>query len=103
MRVIELLHDSERASETGRAVANHVYDRPEAVEEVDLGTGERADARRGAMLSVGNATRIGGKPDEIFDESGRPDFSDAAIVTEDERGRRDLHIGEAALAVLDDD
>ncbi len=102
MQVIELLHDTERASETGQAVAERVRDRSETVTEVDLGTGDRADARRAAMLSVGNATRIGGKPDEIFDENGDPDFSDAAIVTEDERGRRELHVGEDALAALAD-
>jgi hypothetical protein len=100
MRVIELLHDSERASETGRAIVDRVHERPEAVEEIDLGTGERADARREAMLSVGEATRIGGKPDAIFDEAGTPDFADGAIVTEDERGRRELHVGEDALDAL---
>jgi hypothetical protein len=101
MRVLELLWDSERASETGERVAARVRERSEAVETVDLGTGSRPDARREAMLSVGAATRIGSKPDALFDDSGDPDFSDAAIVTEDERGRRDLHVGEAALDALD--
>jgi hypothetical protein len=101
MEVIELLWDSAEASETGERVATRVRERPETVETVDLGTGNRADARREAMLSVGAATRIGSKPAALFDDSGDPDFSDAAIVTEDDRGRRELHVGEAALAALD--
>jgi hypothetical protein len=101
MRVLELLYDSARANETGQRVADRVRERPESVETVDLGTGSREDARREAMLSVGAATRIGSKPESLFDDSGDPDFADAAIVTEDERGRRELHVGEAALGALD--
>jgi hypothetical protein len=101
MRVVELLYDSARASETGERVAEHVRARPEDPATIDLGTGDREDARREAMLSVGAATRIGGKPDALFDEGGDPDFSDGVIVTEDERGRRELHVGEGALAALD--
>jgi hypothetical protein len=100
MRVIELLYDSARASDTGQRVAECVRERPESVDTVDLGTGSRDDARREAMLSVGAATRIGGKPDALFDADGNPDFADAAIVTEDERGRRELHVGESAIEVL---
>ena len=100
MRVLELLYDSARASETGQRVVDRVRERPESVETVDLGTGSREDARREAMLSVGAATRIGSKPEALFDDSGDPDFADAAIVTEDERGRRELHVGEAAIDAL---
>jgi len=101
MRVLELLWDSAQASETGERVAARVRERSESVEVIDLGTESREDARREAMLSVGTATRIGSKPEALFDDSGDPDFSDGAIVTEDERGRRDLHVGEAALDALD--
>ncbi|WP_340101306.1 hypothetical protein [Salinibaculum salinum] len=101
MRVIEFLYDSERASETGERVAEHVRARPESVEIVDLGVGNRADAQREAMLSVGDATRIGTKPDALFDGDGNPDFSDGVVITEDDRGRRELAIGEAALELLD--
>lgn len=100
MRVIEFLYDSERASETGERLAERIDSRPDDVETVDLGSGDRADARREAMLSVGEATRIGTKPDELFDESGDPDFSEGVVITEDERGRRELTIGADALDLL---
>ena len=102
MEVIEFLYDSERASETGERLAERVRSRPENVDVIDLGTGDRADARREAMLSAGDATRIGSKPDAIFDDRGNPDFSDGVVVTEDDRGRRELYAGEAALAALAD-
>lgn len=101
MEVLTLCHDSERATATGRAVAEAVDARPEEPGVVDLGGGDRADARREAMLTVGEATRIGTKPDAVFDEDGNPDFSDGVIVTEDERGRRELHVGVDALEALD--
>ncbi|MEF8786566.1 MAG: hypothetical protein V5A45_11590 [Haloarculaceae archaeon] len=101
MRVIEFLYDSERASETGERLAERVRARQEGIDFVDLGTGSREDAQREAMLSVGDATRIGTKPAALFDDDGNPDFSDGVVVTEDDRGRRELSVGEAALAVLD--
>ncbi len=102
MRVVEFLYDSERADETGQQVAAAVDDRDEHVDVVDLGTAQnRADARRQAMLTVGSATRIGGKPDSLFDEDGNPDFSAGAIVVEEETGRRDLYVGDDALDVLE--
>lgn len=100
MRVIEFLYDSERASETGKQVAERVRERPEEVAITDLGAGDRDDARREAMLSVGDATRIGTKPDTLFDDDGNPDFSDGVVITEDDRGRRELAIGEEALSLL---
>jgi hypothetical protein len=103
MRVVEFLYDSERASETGQRVARLVADRAESVTTVDLGTADdRADARREAMLSVGAATRIGGKPDALFDDDGDPDFSDGAIVTQEETGRRSLLVGADAVEALKD-
>ncbi len=101
MRVIEFLYDSQRASETGERVAERIQARPEIVDTVDLGVGSREDAQREAMLSVGDATRIGTKPDALFDDDGTPDFSDGVVITEDDRGRRELAIGEAALELLD--
>jgi hypothetical protein len=101
MRVVEFLFDSAAATETGRQVARLVDDRLETVETIDIGGAEsRADARREAMLSVGSATRIGGKPDALFDDDGDPDFSAGAVVIEEETGRRDLYVGEEAVDVL---
>lgn len=101
MRVVELCHDSERATATGERVAALVADREEDVSVTDLGSADsRDDAQREAMLTVGEATRIGGKPDAIFDADGNPDFSDGAIVVEESTGRRDLYVGTEAIDVL---
>jgi hypothetical protein len=101
MRVVQFLYDSERAGETGQRVARLVEERPEGVDVTDLGTADdRGDAQRAAMLSVGAATRIGGKPDAIFDEDGNPDFSAGAVVIEQETGRRDLYVGGDAVDAL---
>lgn len=104
MRVVEFLFDSEAATATGRQVSTLVGERPETVETTDLGTATgRDDARREAMLSVGAATRIGSKPDALFDDEGDPDFSAGAIIVEEETGRRDLYVGERAVEILTED
>jgi hypothetical protein len=104
MRVVEFLFDSEAASETGRRVATLVDERSETVETTDLGTAKsRDDARREAMLSVGAATRIGSKPDGLFDDDGAPDFSAGAVIVVEETGRRDLYVGERAVEILTGD
>jgi hypothetical protein len=103
MRVVEFLYDSERADETGQRVAALVDER-ESVSVTDLGRADdRADARRRAMLAVGEATRIGGKPDAIFDDDGNPDFGAGAVITEAADGRRDLYVGSEAVDALTDD
>jgi hypothetical protein len=104
MRVVEFLFDSETASATGRQVSALVDERPETVETTDLGTAKsRDDARREAMLSVGAATRIGSKPDALFDDDGNPDFSMGAVITVEETGRRDLYVGNRAVEALTED
>lgn len=52
------------------------------------------------MLLVGESTRIGSNPEETFDEAGNPDFSMGVLITEQETGRRDLHISEEMLDAL---
>lgn len=82
--------------------------REEAVDVVDAAVEEdspenREDALRDAMLTVKEAVRVGSMPDALFDETGKPDFSDGALVTQAQTGRRRLHVGPDALAVLQED
>lgn len=103
MRVVTFLTDSERATQTGTRLAELVADRPEDIDVIDLGVADDRDAaRREAMLAVGSATRIGTKPEAIFDENGDPDFSDGAVVTVAETGRRTLRTGSDAIEALAD-
>jgi hypothetical protein len=52
------------------------------------------------MLVIGESTRVGSKPEEIFDDAGNPDFSMGVLITEQETGRRDIHIGDEMLEAL---
>lgn len=104
MQVRTYVYNSETATATARAVRDLVRERPESVEILDLGSAENyAEARRDAMLAVGDATGIGSKPDAIFDGEGDPDFSPGVLILDRETGRRELHVGEDALDVLSDE
>jgi Pyruvate/2-oxoacid:ferredoxin oxidoreductase gamma subunit len=101
MEVVAYLYNSDTGSDTVQTVLERLEDRDATVTRIDLTTAqEPADARREAMLMVGTATRVGAKPDAIFDDEGTPDFSPGVLITEEAKGRRDLHVGEEALEVL---
>lgn len=72
----------------------------DGVELVDVADGP--DARREAMLALRESVRIGENPDAIYDDDGTPEFGTGVLVTEDETGRRHLHVGRDALEALDD-
>lgn len=67
---------------------------------VDVAEGD--DARRRAMLTLRESIRIGESPDAIYDDDGTPDFAPGVLVTEDETGRRHLHVGPEAMDALED-
>lgn len=101
MRVLRYIYDSRTADPAVERVLDRLADRDEAVERTDIGTAaDPDDARRDALLAVGDATRIGRKPSGLFDGDGRPDFSAGALIVEAPTGRRDLHVGEAAVEAL---
>lgn len=101
MHVSTYIYDSETADDHVARVLERLEDRDETVEHIDLGAAaDRDSARREAMLAIGQATRVGGKPSGVFDEDGNPDFSAGAMITEESTGRRELHIGPEAVEVL---
>jgi hypothetical protein len=97
MKVLACLYDSDRKGPAVDPILDRLEDRDEAVEYVDVGTD---GSEREAMLLVGETTRIGSKPDDIFDEAGTPDFSPGVLITEQETGRRELHVGADMLDAL---
>jgi hypothetical protein len=104
VRVLRYIYDSATADPAVERVLDRLEAREEAVERVDLATADDpADARREALLAVGEATRIGRKPSGLYAADGTPDFSAGALITEEPTGRRDLHVGREALAALRDD
>lgn len=101
MHVLRYLYNSGTADEHVERALDRLADREEAVEYTDVGAADDPDAaRREAMLAVGQAVRIGGKPSGVFDEDGDPDFSAGAMIVEAETGRRTLHVGRDALEAL---
>lgn len=101
MRVRSYIYDSDTAAPHVESVLEHLDARDEDVDRLDVGTAsDPGNARREAMLTVKGAVRIGSVPSELFDESGSPDFSAGALVTESPTGRRTLHVGSDALDVL---
>lgn len=101
MQVVSYLCNSQTGSDTTAAVRARLDQREEAVEVIDVAAAEDPEAaRRDAMLEVGTATRVGSKPDELFDQNGAPDFSIGVLITEAPTGRRELHLGPEALEVL---
>ena len=106
MRVTAYFYDSETAEPHVEAVLDRIEARGEAntAELYDLAAAEDRDAaRREVMLRVRDAVRIGTNPEGIYDENGDPDFSAGALITEEPTGRRSLHVGQEALAALEDD
>jgi hypothetical protein len=104
MKIISYLYNSEADSEPVEAVLTRLDDRQEAIEMIDIADASNPDdARRDAMLRVGEATRIGSKPDGVFDASGTPDFSRGVLITEADTGRRSLHVGTDAVEALQGD
>lgn len=101
MQVLTYIYDTETADDHVAWVLDRLETRYESVEYIDLGIADdRDDARREAMLAIGQATRVGGKPSGVFDEDGNPDFSSGAVITEEPTGRRKLHIGTEVVQVL---
>lgn len=101
MRAVTYIYDGERAADHVGRVRALLADREEDVECTDVSAAaDREAALRDAMLTVGDAVRVGGKPDGVFDEAGNPDFSAGVLITEAATGRRDLHVGTAALDAL---
>jgi hypothetical protein len=101
MRVLTYIYNSATAPAHVESVLEDLADRPESVEHIDVAAFEdRESGIREAMLELRNAVRIGDNPDEIYDDSGAPDFSVGALITEAPTGRRTLHVGADALEAL---
>jgi hypothetical protein len=95
--VLTFIYNSDRKSAAVDQALAHLEDREEPIEYIDTGTD---GSEREAMLVIGESTRVGSKPDEIFDDSGNPDFSMGVLIAEQETGRRDIHIGDEMLEAL---
>lgn len=101
MRILNYIYNSEKAGSHVECVLEQLKDRSERIEYNDISAADDRDAaHREALLTVGQAVRIGGKPNEIFDEDGVPDFSAGVMITEDATGRRELKSGAEALEAL---
>jgi hypothetical protein len=97
MDVLTFIYNSDRTSAAVDQVLARLEDREESIEYIDTGTD---GSERDAMLVIGESTRVGSKPEEIFDDAGNPDFSMGVLITEQETGRRDIHIGDEMLEAL---
>lgn len=97
MDVLAFIYNSDRTNAAVDQALPRLKDREESIEYIDTGSD---DSEREAMLIVGESTRVGSKPEEIFDDAGNPDFSMGVLITEQETGRRDIHIGDEMLEVL---
>lgn len=100
MRVRAYLYNSGASAAQVRAVLDRLASRDDDPELVDVAEGD--DARRRAMLTLRESIRIGDNPDAIYDDEGTPDFAPGVLVTEDETGRRHLHVGQEAVDALAD-
>jgi hypothetical protein len=97
MEIITFIYNSDRKGSAVDSVLDSLQEWEESSEYINTGTG---GSEREAMLLVGESTRIGSNPEETFDEAGNPDFSMGVLITEQETGRRDLHISEEMLDAL---
>lgn len=97
MKTIAFIYDSGEMGPTVDAVLTWLKDRQEPVNRIDVATDGNV---REAMLLLGESTRIGPKPDAVFDDDGNPDFSDGVLITEQETGRRTVRIGDDMLEVV---
>jgi hypothetical protein len=94
MGVLTFIYNSDRTSAAVDQALARLEDREEPIEYIDTGDD---GSEREAMLVIGESTRVGSKPDAIFDDAGNPDFSMGVLITEQETGRRDIHIGDEML------
>ena len=100
MRVRDYIYNSAAAPDHVAAVREALADR-EDVDPLDVGAADdREAALREAMLTLRESVRIGENPDAIYDDDGEPDFTAGVLITEDETGRRHLHVGPEALDAL---
>jgi hypothetical protein len=102
VRVLTFIHDSRSPTDTAECALALLEAREERIEYNDVGAAdEETGALREAMLTIGEATRIGPKPDGVFDDEGNPDVSAGVLLTEKPTGRRELHVGAAAVEALE--
>jgi hypothetical protein len=97
MDVLTFIFESEQPTEVAEEIRHQLKQRDDEIEFLDV---DGADARREAMLLIGETARIGPKPDAIFDSDGNPDFSQGVVIVESNTGRRNLYIGDEALDEL---
>lgn len=97
MRVREYIYNSETTPAHVEATLDALADRDDAT-LLDVADGE--GALREAMLTLRESVRIGENPDAIYDADGDPDFVTGVLVTEDDTGRRHLHVGPEAVDAL---
>jgi hypothetical protein len=101
MRVRSYIYNSGAAPDHVERVLELLDDREEGVERQDVGAAADADdARREAMLTLRESMRIGENPAGIYGEDGTPDFATGVLITENEVGRRAVHVGTDALGAL---
>lgn len=101
MRVTSYVYDSSDAGHHVNAVLDVLESREEEITLLDVAMADVGDdTHREAMLTIKNAVRIGSPPETLFDETGHPNFSPGALITEEATGRRSLHTGTDALETL---
>ena len=104
MRVRTYIYDSATAADHVDRVLERLDDRDEEIDQLDVAAADgREDAVREAMFAIRESVRIGTAPDELYDDSGAPDFSPGVLITADPTGRRTIHVGREALEALDGD
>ncbi|MEF8851892.1 MAG: hypothetical protein V5A28_05675 [Haloarculaceae archaeon] len=96
MRVRSYIYNSGATTEHVERVLDLLAGRPEAVELLDLAETER----REAMLTLRESMRIGENPEGIYGADGTPDFATGVLITENEVGRREVHVGTDAVDAL---
>ncbi len=88
------LYDSSQADDTVRTVRDRL---PPDTRTLDVA----ADAtHREATIALKQAVRIGRPPDELYVD-GVLDFGPGVLITAAPTGRKELHVGQAALDALD--
>ena len=103
MRVRTYIYDGETAADHVDRVRERLADRDEEIEYLDVAAAERrADAVREATFAIRESVRIGTTPDDLYDDAGDPDFSAGVLITQEPTGRRRIHVGEDALAALEE-
>ena len=100
MRVRSFIYNSVATDESVERVLDLLAERPEDVEFYDVGADDAGDARREAMLTLRESMRIGENPEGIYGEDGTPEFATGVLITENEVGRRSIHVGSDALDAL---